>query len=88
MLSLSLDAERRSFETLKDQLLKGTATAYPDFEKEFFVKPDGSATTVGAVLTQKDSRGKEVLIAAASQKLNASERAWAPYDKELYAVVW
>ena len=80
--------EKAAFDNLKEELLKGSATAYPDFDRVFIVKPDGSATTVGALLTQKDPRGKEVMIAAASQKLNSTERAWAPYDRELYGVVW
>ena len=81
------EREKEAFDQLKMELMKGTATAYPDFDKRFFLKSDGSLTTVGACLTQHDDRNKEVLIAAASQKLNSLERAWAPYDKELYGVV-
>ena len=40
------------------------------------------------MLTQKDERGKEVLIAAASQRLGAAEMKWSPYDRELYAIVY
>ena len=78
----------KSFDDLKRELLEGSATSFPDFDKEFYVKPDASKTTVGALLTQKDERGKEVMIAAASQRLNAAESAWAPYDREMYGIVW
>ena len=39
-------------------------------------------------MTQKNDNNKEVLIAAASQKLNTTEKAWAQYDKEMYGVIW
>ena len=73
---------------LKDKLLTGSAIAYPDFERDFAVKADASGSSVGAVLTQKDDRGKEVLIAAASQRLGAAEMKWSPYDRELYALIY
>ena len=82
------EACEKSFQDLKTELLEGSATSYPDFEKRFFVKPDASKTCVGAVLTQKDERGKESMIAAASQKLSPAESAWAPYDREMFAIVW
>ena len=82
------ESQNDAYLKLKQLLMEGTATAYPDFEKEFIVKPDGSPTTVGAVLTQNDERGKEVMVAAASQKLNEAEKAWAPYDKEMFAIIW
>ena len=31
---------------LKKKLLEGSVTAYPDFEREFAVKPDASKSTV------------------------------------------
>ena len=77
-----------SFQTLKSNLLEGTATSFPNFDREFFVKPDASHTTVGAVLTQLDDNGKEVLVAAASQKLNEAECKWATYDKEMFGLIW
>ena len=77
-----------SFQTLKSKLLEGSATSYPDFEREFFVKPDASDTTVGAVLTQLDDNGKEVMVAAASQKLNSAKTKWSTYDKEMFGLIW
>ena len=82
------DKCQTAFEQLKDKLLTGTAISYPDFKKDFFVKADASGASVGAVLTQRDERGKEVLIAAASQRLGATEMKWAPFDREMYAIVW
>ena len=82
------EACEKSFQDVKTELLEGSATSYPDFEKRFFVKPDASKTCVGAVLTQKDERGKESMIAAASQKSSPAESAWAPYDRKMFAIVW
>ena len=73
---------------MKTKLLEGSATAYPDFDKTFHVKPDASDTTVGAVLSQFNDEGKEVMVAAASQKLNSAEIKWATYDKEMFGLIW
>ena len=82
------DNHQKSFEDLKSGLLEGTACAYPDFSKPFILKCDSSGTTVGAVLSQKDERGKECIVSCASQKLNSIEVRWAAIDKEFFAVVW
>ena len=52
------------------------------------LRPDASDTTVGAVLTQLDDNGKEVMVAAASQKLNEAEVKWCTYDKEMFGLIW
>ena len=73
---------------MKRLLLMGTACSFPDFERDFILKTDASDTTVGAVLSQRDDRNQDVMVACASQKLNESERRWATYDKEFWGVVW
>ena len=82
------DACSESFHTLRTKLLEGSSTAYPDLERKFFVKPDASDTTVGAVLTQINDQGKEVMVACASQKLNDAEVKWCTYDKEMFGLIW
>ena len=82
------EACQKAFLVLKDKLLTGSAISFPDFERDFAVKADASGPLVGAVLTQKDARGKEVLIAAASQRLGQAEMKWSPYDRELYAIIY
>ena len=82
------DVEQNAFELLKEKLLSGTATQYPDFSKRFYLKTDGSGDCVGAVLSQRDSRNKDVMVCCASQKLNKVEAKWASFDKEFFALVW
>ena len=81
--------QKQSFKQLKHELLSGTATChYPDFDKKFFLKCDGAHESVGVVLSQKDDRDKEVMIAAASQKLNNDQIKWCAFDKEYYGVIY
>ena len=82
------EAEQKAFDELKFKLLEGTATQFPDFTKRFYLKTDGSGTTVGAVLSQRDVRNKDVLVSCASQKLNSLQSSWAAFDKEFYALIW
>ena len=38
--------------------------------------------------TQLDDNGKEVMVAAASQKLNEAEVKWSTYDKKMFGLIW
>ena len=82
------EIEKKSFESLKERLFNGSACAYPNFEKMFYLKTDGSGTTVGAVLSKKNDNNKETIIACASQRLNPTERRWLAFDKEYYGLVF
>ena len=80
--------EQSAFEKLRENLLNGTACTYPDFSKQFILKCDGSGNCVGAVLSQRDERGKECIVACASRKLNETQAKWACYDKEFFALIF
>ena len=82
------ETQERAFNDLKQLLFSGTACRYPDFDRPFILKTDGSGSSVGAVLSQLDSRGKEVIVAAASQKLNSVERKWSAFDKEYFSLIY
>ena len=82
------DAQQKSYEALKSMLLEGTACAFPDFKRDFILKTDASDTTVGCVLSQRDERNCEQMVACASQKLTRQQAAWCTYDKEFWALVW
>ena len=49
---------------------------------------DSSGLAICSVLSQKDSRGRERVIAYASHGLSMTERQWSTYDRELWAVIW
>ncbi len=49
---------------------------------------DASALSVGAVLMQTDTRGKNRVIAYASRKLNAAKSDYSVTHQETLAVVW
>ena len=83
------DEHQQSYNSLKEKLLSGTACChFPDFDKTFILKADGCGESVGGVLSQKDDRNKEVMIAAASQKLNSDQKKWCSFDVEFFALVW
>ena len=78
--------EQKAFETLRDYLTSDSIMAYPDFEKDFWVKTDASGTCVGHVLTQFPL-GKEKIISYGSKKLTDTQLKWITYDKEFFALI-
>ena len=62
--------QQEAFEKLKGCLILASILAYLDFEKLFMVYTDASTIAVGAILSQKDPKSKERVIAYASQSLN------------------
>ena len=82
------ELEQEAFETLRNKLMSGSACQYPDYGKPFILKCDGSGNSVGAVLSQLDERGKEVIVACSSQKLNQTQTKWSAFDKEYYAIMY
>jgi len=45
--------QQKSFETLRDELIKAPILQYPEFEKPFELYTDACGTGLGAVLSQK-----------------------------------
>lgn len=62
----------KNFEILKERLLHPTVLQYPDYDKQFIITVDASATGCGAVLSQTHDN-EDLLIAFAS-------KAWTPAD--------
>lgn len=60
---------------------------YPDFEKTFILKTDGSDTAVGAVLCQSHD-DEERPLACDSCCLSSSESNYSATEKEALAIVW
>ncbi|MCG8431409.1 MAG: RNA-directed DNA polymerase, partial [Candidatus Omnitrophica bacterium] len=74
---------QESFDKLKHMLCKAPVLAYPDFTKPFLLYTDASGDGIGSVLAQKDSDGKEHVIAYSSRSLNSYERNYGISELEM-----
>jgi len=81
------EACQSSFEELKQRLTSPPILGHPVWGEPFIVSTDASDESVGSVLSQQQE-GVEKVIAYASKSLNKTERNWATYDKEFWAIVW
>ena len=59
----------------------------PQLDQQFEVEVDASGYTIGAILMQRDEKGKRHPIAYFSSTLNEAERNCDIYTLELYANV-
>ncbi|CAL9701656.1 unnamed protein product [Knipowitschia caucasica] len=76
-----------AFGHFKSVLSSAPIVTMPDFNVPFKVYTDASMEAVGAVLAQ-DKDGLERVVVYASQSLTNTQKRWATFDKELWAVVW
>ena len=80
--------ERQDYEAIKAALVERTKLALPDWTKPFIVKSDWSKEAMGAVLLQRDDKGRLRPLMFCSRKCtNAEAMAGAP-DGELLALVY
>ena len=82
------ERQQKAFEELKEKLIQYPILAYPDYEKEFILITDASGIGLGAVLSQLNDEGKEVVIAYASRSLNPAEKKYVVTDWECLAIMW
>jgi len=59
----------------------------PDPERPFEVETDASDFAIGAVLGQRDDKGRLHPVAFLSRQLHGPELRYPTYDKELMAIV-
>jgi hypothetical protein len=71
---------------LIDIILDNPSVLQPNLTKLFFLQVDASAFATGAILTQKDDRGKHPAVGFHSQTFNKAERNYDIHDRELLAV--
>ena len=81
------DEHEAAFNALVDAVCTAPVLRQPRFEDQFTIDCDASAYAIGAVLQQGDEKGKLHPIAFLSRTLDATQRNWDIYDKELFAVV-
>ena len=78
---------RKALDTLIDAVLSNPALLQPDPAKPFFLQVDASAFATGAILTQKDHRGKHAAVGFHSQTFSDAERNYDIHDCELLALM-
>jgi hypothetical protein len=67
-------------------ILTNPSILQPNLAKPFFLQVDASAFATGAILTQKDERGKHLAVGFHSQTFNEAEHNYNIHDRELLAV--
>src|SRR5579862_614334 len=82
------DEQQETFDWLKSCLTKDPILAHPNFDKEFILITDASIDGLGVVLSQKNDKDKEVVIAYASRSTNKNERNYPITDLECLAIVY
>lgn len=81
------DAQRKSFDTLREALCKEPILQFPDFTKPFNITTDASNYAIGGVLSQGEI-GKDKPIAYASRTLNKHELNYSVIEKECLAIIY
>ena len=82
------EPQQEAFETLRKRITTEPVLMQPNLEKQFEVEVDASGYAIGAVLLQKDKKGKRHPVAYFSATLTETERNYDIYSLELYAIVW
>ncbi|GBC32893.2 enzymatic polyprotein, putative [Rhizophagus irregularis DAOM 181602=DAOM 197198] len=80
--------QQEAFEKLKEKLIQYPILRHPDWKKEFLLITDASGKGLDAVLSQKDEKGKEVVIAYASRSLLPAEENYPITELECLGIVW
>ena len=78
---------QHAFEVLRACLSSPPVLSYPDYSRRFVLDTDASDIGIGAVLSQEDATGSEVVIAYASRTLSRPEQRYCVTRKELLAAV-
>jgi len=80
-------AMREAFQAAKDSLASATALAHPAPAAELVLVTDASGTHIGAALQQRRSAGGDwEPLGFYSKKLDAAQRVYSAFDRELFAV--
>ena len=65
-----------ALDILKKKLTSAPVLTFPEWDHPFYLATDASGTGLGAVLFQKDQKGRERVIAYASRTLNKAEKGY------------
>jgi hypothetical protein len=76
----------KSFDAVREILMKEPVLRAPDFSKPFVVATDASEYAIGAVISQFFEDDLEHPVGYWSHTLTAEQRRWEPTKREAYAV--
>jgi hypothetical protein len=76
----------KALDSLIAIILDNPTLQQPDLNRLFFLQVDASAFAMGAILTQKDDRGKHVTVGFHSQTFNEAEINYNIHDCEFLAI--
>lgn len=79
-----------AFEQLKNALCTGPILSYPDTSETagiYILDTDASDYAIGAVLSQKDSEGREMVLSYASKCLSKREKNYCVTRREMLALI-
>jgi hypothetical protein len=76
----------KALDSLIMTMLDNPALQQPDLKRPFFLQVDTSAFAMGAILMQKDDRGKHVTVGFHSQTFNKAERNYNIHNREFLAM--
>jgi len=77
----------KAFSELKRRLITSPILAFPEFNKEFILYTDASGFSISYILGQKDSHGRETVVAYGGRALRHAEKKWSISDRECLALV-
>ena len=78
---------QEAFSELKKCLISAPVLSLPDFTRQFILDTDACDSGIGAVLSQKQSDGSELVIAYSSRVLSKPEQRYCVTRKELLAAL-
>ena len=81
------ERQQEAFETLRTRITSEPVLKQPLLDQQFEVEVDASGYAIGAVLMQRDEKGKRHPVAYFSSTLNEVERNYDIYTLELYTIV-
>ncbi|KAK9401689.1 hypothetical protein NXF25_010045 [Crotalus adamanteus] len=79
---------QQAFESLKGLFAREPILIHPDPGRPFVVQADASDVAIGAILLQRNTDGLLQPCAYTSKKFTDTERRWAVWEKEAFAVKW
>jgi len=82
------EKQEKAFEILKKKLTESPILGNPDFTKPFELTTDASKEGLGVILSQRDEKNQEKVIAYGSRSLKPSETNYAATELEMLAVYW